>query len=130
MISAGILRGLLGALLAFMSLCALGGGIYGLMGAEGVPAVWLEGSPFTTYLIPSLFLFAAVGGSCALAAWAVLMSHRLGRILAPAAGVLLIAWIAAQVSIIGYVSWLQPFVAAYGIIVIIVSNRISSGGTA
>lgn len=130
MIPAGILRGLLGALLAFMALCAFGGGIYGLTGAEGVPAEWLAGSPFRTYLVPSLFLFAMVGGSCAIAAWAVLASHRFGRIWALGAGALLIAWIAAQVFIIGYVSWLQPVVAAYGVVLIILSKPISSGGTA
>ena len=35
---------------------AVGGGIYGLSGAPGVPVEWLEHTPFPSYVIPSLIL--------------------------------------------------------------------------
>jgi hypothetical protein len=62
--SATIVRRSLGTLLAFMALNSIGGGIYGVAGAKGVPLEWLEGSPFRSYLLPSLILIFVVGGSC------------------------------------------------------------------
>ena len=51
----------LGVILALLALNALGGGYYGMAGAENVPLEWLEGSPFKTYFIPSLILFLIIG---------------------------------------------------------------------
>lgn len=120
-------RILLGALLAFLALNAFGGGAYGLLGARGVPTEWLADSPFHSYFIPSLFLFVAVGGLCAAASWAVLRKRPFAGVLSLSAGALLLAWIAAQVAIIGYVSWLQPAVAGAGILVLLFSTGIRSG---
>src|SRR5690606_40846071 len=53
----------LAVLLGFIALNALGGAVYGLAGAEGVPLEWLEGSPFDSYVVPSLILLLAVGGT-------------------------------------------------------------------
>lgn len=39
-----------------VALNAAGGGIYGLTGAPDVPAAWLQGTPFTSHLVPSLIL--------------------------------------------------------------------------
>jgi hypothetical protein len=118
------LRIALGTLLAFMAFGAMGGGVYGLMGASGVPIEWLKGSPFRSYFIPSLFLFTGVGGICAVAALAMFSAHRLSRSYAYGAGVLLIAWIAVQVLVIGYVSWLQPAVTVYGLIILLLTRRL------
>ena len=96
------------SLLAFGALNAFGGGYYGLSGAEGVPTEWLAGGPFEDYFVPSLFLFVVIGGWLLLATIAVAMSWRRARAVALAAGLLLLAWIAVQVAIIGYVSWMQP----------------------
>ncbi len=118
----------LGALLAFLALNALGGGLYGLMGASGVPTEWLAGSPFRNYFIPSLFLFVVVGGTCAVSGWAVLRGRPFARPLASAAGILLVAWIAAQVFFIGYVSWLQPAVAMAGVAVLFLARSLPRAG--
>jgi len=53
----------LGVLHALMALNAVGGGLYGLTGAEGVPRTWLDGTPFNSYLVPSLILLLVVRGS-------------------------------------------------------------------
>ena len=84
----------LGILLAFESLCAFGGGIYGFTGAKAVPAEWLNGSLFHSYFIPSLILFAIVGGSCLTASIAVFSQSRNARLLAFSAGAILLGWIA------------------------------------
>ena len=111
------LRYLLGGLLAFGAINAFGGGYYGLSGAEGVPTKWLEGSPFSDYVIPSLFLFTVVGGTFLFAAIAVFSRVRVDRTSAFAAGSVVLAWIAAQLAIIGYVSWMQPTTAIGGLLV-------------
>ena len=104
----------LGGLLGFAALNAFGGGYYGLSGAAGVPREWLQGSPFTTYTVPSAILFVVVGGSCLAASIAVFARARIAGAIAAAAGLILLTWIAVQVAIIGYVSWMQPVTAIAG----------------
>jgi hypothetical protein len=111
-------RYLLGGLLAFGALNAFGGGFYGLSGAEGVPLELLEGSPFRTYFVPSLILFVVVGGSFLSAAIAVFARFRIARLSAQCAGGVVLIWIVVQVSIIGYVSWMQPATAAAGLAIL------------
>ncbi len=99
------------ALHIVIALNAIGGGIFGLAGAPGVPAELLRGSPFANYLVPSLILLVVVGGAHAAAGGGVLRRTAGARRLSLAAGVILLAWIGVQVAIIGYVSWLQPAMA-------------------
>jgi hypothetical protein len=94
---------------------AVAGSIYGVGGASGIPREWLDSSPFADHCWPSLILGIAVGGSSAAsAALAWRGSYRAG----PAtvgAGIILAGWVASQVSIIGYRSFLQPIVGAVGL---------------
>jgi hypothetical protein len=73
-------------MLTVLALNAFGGGWYGMAGAEGIPLEWLQGSPFQSYFLPSLILFVVV------------------------------VWLAVQLVIIGYVSWMQPATAAAGLL--------------
>jgi hypothetical protein len=114
-------RWILGVLLGFIALNAFGGAWYGLSGAAGVPREWLNGTPFTSYVIPSLFLGIVVGGGCLAASIGVLRRSRFTPPLAMSAGVLLVAWIAVQVALIGWVSWLQPAVAICGGIIMLLA---------
>jgi len=109
----------LGGLLAFGALNAFGGGYYGLSGAEGVPTEWLEGSPFPDYFVPSLILLVVVGGSFLIAAIAVVAGLRIARRAAFAAGIVVLGWLAVQLTIIGYVSWMQPTTAIAGVLVLL-----------
>ena len=95
-------RSLLIGLLVFGALNAFAGGCYGLAGAEGVPATWLAGSPFSDYFIPSVILFTVVGGSFLAAGMLVFARSRFGRVSALAAGSIVMVWLATQVAIIGY----------------------------
>ncbi|MDX2022546.1 MAG: hypothetical protein SF187_20080 [Deltaproteobacteria bacterium] len=108
---------MLGGLLGFVCLNAVGGGIYGMAGAEGVPTAWLQGSFFTNYFIPSLILCFGVGGVCGTAAWAVFAGANSARLWALFAAAVLIGWIVAQVLIIGFVSGLQPAVAGTALLI-------------
>ena len=118
------LRYSLGGLLAFGALTAFGGGYYGLSGAPGVPTEWLEGSPFPDYFVPGLFLLVVVGGSLLVAAIAVLAGWRIARLAAFASGLVVLAWLVAQVAIIGYVSWMQPATAIAGMLVLVLASQL------
>jgi len=94
-------------LLAFNAVSALGGGV-GVMGdAIGLPLSWLRLTPFHSYLVPGIALFAVVGGSAAVALAAV--AWRLWSPVWPAAasGVIMVGWIVAEVIWIRQFSWLQ-----------------------
>lgn len=99
---------------------AVGGGVYGLAGAEGVPLEWLDGSPFGTYLIPSLALLILVGGSMAVACALLLARHRRAMDASILAACILLAWIAVEVTIIPF-SWLQPAFALLGLLVLVLA---------
>ena len=113
-----VIRYVLGGLLAFVALNAFAGGYYGLAGAKGVPLIWLDGSPFRTYLVPSLILFVVVGGAFTIAAVAVFARLRIAALAALIAGALVLGWLAAQLAIIGYVSWMQPATAIVGAVIL------------
>jgi hypothetical protein len=112
----------LGGLLAFGALNAFGGGYYGLSGAQGVPTEWLKGSPFPDYFVPSLILLVVVGGSFLMAAIAVFAGLRIARVTTFAAGLVVLGWLAAQLAIIGYVSWMQPTTAVAGVLVLVLGS--------
>jgi hypothetical protein len=106
---------------------AFGGGAYGMAGAEGVPTEWLDGSPFSSYLVPSLILFVVVGGSFLLATVAVLARSRHARLAAAGAATVALLWIAIQVAIIGPVSWLQPATVIAALLVLVLDWRLRPG---
>jgi hypothetical protein len=116
------LRYSLGALLVFGAVNALGGGYYGLSGATGVPTEWLNGSPFPDYFVPSLILLVVVGGSFIVAAMPVFTGLRIARLAALAAGIVVLGWLAVQLAIIGYVSWMQPTTAMAGVLVVVLGS--------
>ena len=112
----------LGALLVFGAVNAFGGGYYGLSGAKGVPTEWLNGSPFPDYFVPSLILLVVVGGSFIVAATAVFTGLRIARLAALTAGIVVLGWLAVQLAIIGYVSWMQPTTAIAGVLVLVLGS--------
>jgi hypothetical protein len=116
------IRMTLGTLLAFLALNAFGGGVYGMMGAEGVPAEMLKGSPFSSYLVPSIVLFVVVGGSMLASSVLVFRRWRHAQWAVALSMGIVFVWLAVQVSIIGYTSWLQPAVAIAAIIVLLLNR--------
>ncbi len=94
---------------------ALGGMAYALGGAPAVPAEWLDGTPFDSYLLPGLYLGVAVGGGCLAAAYATVRHPSRARVAALGSSAVMASWIGAQVAMIGYRSPLQPLVAVTGV---------------
>jgi len=109
---------------AVVSLNAIGGGIYGLAGAEGVPLAWLDGTPFTSYRAPSVILLVVVGGLHGAASVFVWRQLARAHALSLVAGIVLVGWIVVQVAMLGFVSWLQPAVGVTAIINLALALRL------
>jgi hypothetical protein len=85
---------------SIVALAAVGGGIALVTGLESndrIPLEWLKGSPFDSYVIPGLILTVVVGGSAAIAVFAVIDSRTAGGIVSALAGTLLMGYIAVEV---------------------------------
>lgn len=115
------IRNVLGVLLAIVAVNAFGGGIYGMVGAPGVPTDLLDGSAFSTYFVPGLVLFTVVGGMFALAAVGVFAQSPLARPAAIGAAVIALGWLVVQIAVIGVVSWLQPATALAALAVFVLA---------
>jgi hypothetical protein len=114
----------LGVLLLFVALNAFGGGYYAMAGAVGVPVEWLKGSPFHSYYFPGLILFIIVGGSALFAGILVLKRRPIARKAAFFCGILVVLWLAIQLSVIGYVSWMQPATGAVALIILLLTWKL------
>ncbi len=101
----------LGFLSGFHTLHAFGGGYYGMAGADGVPLELLEGSPFSSYIIPGFILFMVVEGTLLFSSMAVFAKWKVTRLASFASAVIVTGGLAVQVAIIGYVLWMQPVMA-------------------
>ena len=123
-----LIRYTLGILLLLVALNAFGGGYYGMAGAENVPVEWLQGSPFRSYFIPSLFLFVIVGGLSSFSAILVFKKHRLARKLSFLTAIIILCWLAVQVAIIGYVSWMQPATTIAALLILFLTWQLPEYG--
>jgi len=97
---------LLAAALAVQGVSGLGGGGALLLdpsgAAIGLPVQLLEGSPFGSYLIPGLVLFAALGAAPLVVLWRVWTRRRWSPPAALLVGVALVVWIVVQILVVGY----------------------------
>ncbi len=76
----------------------------------------LEGTWFSSYVLPGLILAVAVGGSQFLAAYALWRREAWDMLASFATGVVLMGWIAGEVLLLGWIAphGLQPFCFVYG----------------
>lgn len=111
-ISAVTIDAIAGVLAVAGCIGLLGGGIQ-------FPAAWLLGTPFSDYTVPALILGVVVGGSALVAAAVTaLASREVGALATAAAGAVMLGWIVGELALIGYVSWMQPAMFIYGLIMI------------
>jgi hypothetical protein len=92
----------------------------------------LEGSPFTDYLIPGLILFAFIGiypvfvglGMTVFFRWQApeainpFKFYHWAWTAALVVGIIMLIWIAAETLWLGYISFLQPVIAVWGVLII------------
>ena len=109
-------------LVAFLAVAALGGG-WGLMNPApdgsglGMSVSWLEGSPFTSYVIPGLILFGVFGVGSLVTVVAGLLRSSVAPYFAFALGVGQMIWIVVETVIMSKAGFhpLQPFCFTLGV---------------
>ena len=82
----------------------------------GFSLEWLHGSPFANYLIPGILLFIVIGLGSLAAALVLWKKPEISWMTTMIAGGALIIWILVQVSIVGYLSILQPIFFIIGVL--------------
>lgn len=108
-------RVLLG-LLVFGAVSAVAGLVIAVPGGgAGFPLSALEGTPFTSFVVPGLILGVVVGGTQLAAAVAVARGRASGLFLAAVAGCGMLIWIFTELAMIGY-SVLQTIYFALGLL--------------
>jgi len=107
-------------LTSFLALTAIGGGIGLLTGLNAPPLVFLDGSPFSSYLIPGLALLILIGGAAAFASIMVIRNHRYAWTAAVSSAPAVVVFEIVEVTYIGSPEGiarnLQVFYFLYGII--------------
>lgn len=84
----------------------------------GMTTEVLQGSPFADFLIPGIILFLAIGVLPLAVAVAALLCRRWSTLGHVAFGAALLGWIIIEWLMLGYLSFLQPLVVGYGIVVL------------
>jgi multidrug transporter EmrE-like cation transporter len=108
---------LLIVLLLFQGLSGIAGGIFLIIDPSGetinIPLQWLEGSPFSNYLIPGIILFSLLGIVPMMVVFMLRKKMPGSRHYALLVGVALVIWILVEILIIGYQAS-PPLQAIYG----------------
>jgi hypothetical protein len=85
----------------------------------GMPDSWLEGTPFTSWVLPGVLLLAVVAAPMGAAAVLEWRRSPLAAVASIAAGVAQIGWIAAQLAIMQKYNFLQPVMLSFGLAVLL-----------
>jgi hypothetical protein len=83
-----------------------------LYGGAGLPLDYLDGSPFTSFLVPGILLAALLGGVHLVAFVLLKTRNRWGMFAAAAAGFAMLIWIFVQMTIIPF----SPLQALYFVV--------------
>ncbi|WP_224999108.1 hypothetical protein [Cesiribacter sp. SM1] len=109
--------------LFFIGFAALWGGIPLVLDPSGVlnqmQLSWLNGSPFSNYLIPGIFLCVAIGLFSLITAFSGMLHSRNYPFMCTTAGAILLAWLIVQLLIIPAHSLLQPLFMVLAIILLL-----------
>lgn len=121
---------LLGFIQAFTAVGAIPAGIMYLIDPSGVSmgqtTALLAHSPFTSFLVPGLFLLIVNGLGSGFGAVLSFGKMRYAGEAGIILGIILILWIIIQVSMIGFIHWLQPFFFTVGLAEVILGWKVRS----
>jgi hypothetical protein len=110
----------LGSLQIFIGLGAVAGGLVMMLDPSGSGMGFtidlLQDSPFSSYLIPGLFLFLVNGVGSLLGSILTFIQYRYAGEIAIILGVIMITWIVIQVLIINYIHWMHPLYIGLGLL--------------
>jgi hypothetical protein len=114
------------ALIALEILLAIGayGGAYGLILSHWKPGSFLsldelQGTPFSTWLIPGIVLLLASGVLPTVVAVGAMLDKPWAHWGHPLVGLVLTVWILVQVAFIGFSNFLQPIYLAWGVVALV-----------
>jgi hypothetical protein len=88
--------------------------------AVGFPAGWIEATPFGSYLVPGLYLFAINGVAMLVLAALSVQRHRWAPGLTVVLGAGLLVWIGVQLVVMPETSTLQAAFGAIGLTLVVV----------
>jgi hypothetical protein len=112
------------ALLVVQGLGGLGGGLALTVKPDGsimqMPLSYLDGSPFSDFLIPGLVLLLVLGVLPLVAAVGVWRRRTWGWFAAFFVGCALMIWILVEITIVPF-SWLQPAFGVIGVLIFAVA---------
>lgn len=105
---------------AFNGLSGLAGGFGLITNPDGqalqMSTEWLQSTPFSNFLIPGIVLFSFNGLGNIAGFFTTLKKHKKAAHVAAFFGLVMMTWIIAQVSWIGYKSFLQPLYFSTGLL--------------
>lgn len=108
------------ALELFLALGAFAGGANMLAHpsghANGLTAALLVGTPFHSYVVPAITLIVLNGLFPIAVAILALRRRRIARMGHLAVPVVLACWLAGEVYVVGWVSWMQPAFFTYAVV--------------
>lgn len=104
---------------AFAAVSALAGAVMVVTGwPYQFPMSWLEGTPFSSYLIPGLILGLVVGGSATVAAIATIRRPDEGALASIIAGCVMAGWIVGEILILQRYTPLQAVYFVNGAVMV------------
>ncbi len=121
-------RGILIGAEVFVAVGAVYGGV-GLIADNSIGMLpeWLDGTPFTSWALPGVFLLLVVAAPMTTAAVAELRRLRWAYAASVLAGAAMVGWIIAQLLIIQRYFFLQPVMASFGVLIIALAWAVHRG---
>lgn len=104
---------------AFVGIGALFGGLAGMLDPYeplGIPAMYLEGSPFSSYFVPSLILFLVIGLGHTFSAITAYKSSPYQAYISSIFSWALMIWILVQCATMGVIDYLHILYFLIGLI--------------
>ncbi len=110
---------------AFNGLSGLFGGVMLISNPTGqsleMDRLWLETTPFSSFLLPGIILFLLVGAANLAGFLLSLRKNEKAPSFAGLCGIILILWISAQVLWLGFLGFLQPLYFLTGLLQLLAS---------
>jgi hypothetical protein len=100
---------------------AVYGGIGLIVDGMGMPAAWLDGTPFGSWVLPGVLLILLVAVPMASAAIVEFVGGHRAREVSMISGAILVGWIGAQVLILRHFFFLQPILFVVGASIVLLA---------
>ena len=109
------------ALLLFVGVGAVYGGIGLMVNGMGMPGEWLDRMPVDTWTWPGVALLLTVAVPQFVAAWLVVRHDPRAGLAGVVVGAALVLWILVQLAVLQRYFFLQPVIAGIGVLEVLVS---------